>query len=47
MQRMAEETVSRWHGRLRGRGLMPTKSFPIDPRTHFVKAIVGGVDPKK
>jgi len=38
----------RWHGRLRGRGTLPTKSpFAIDPRTHFVKAIVGGVDTKK
>jgi penicillin-binding protein 1A len=49
MQRMAEETVSRWHGRLRGRGLYADQIalVAIDPRTHFVKAIVGGVDPKK
>ena len=49
MQRMAEETVTRWHGRLRGRGLYADQIalVAIDPRTHFVKAIVGGVDHKK
>ena len=49
MQRMAEETVSRGHGRLRAQGLYADQIalVAIDPRTHFVKAIVGGVDHKK
>lgn len=49
MQRLAEETVSRWHRRLRGRGLYADQMalVAVDPRTHFVKALVGGVDAKK
>ena len=49
MQRMAIETVTRWHGRLRGRGLYADQIalVAVDPRTHFVKALVGGVDYKK
>lgn len=49
VQRIAEETVTRWHGRLRGRGLYADQIalVAVDPRTHFVKALVGGVDPKK
>jgi len=42
MQRMAEETVSRWHGNLRSDLRRPNRPVAIDPRTHFVKAIVGG-----
>jgi len=37
---MAEETVSRWHGKLAVKDFTPTKSpqLPLlDPRTHFVK----------
>ncbi|MEO0533922.1 MAG: penicillin-binding protein 1A [Cyanobacteria bacterium P01_A01_bin.123] len=43
MQRMAEETVQRNHGRLRVRADQMAL-VAVDPRTHFVKAIVGGVD---
>ncbi|MBD2386414.1 transglycosylase domain-containing protein [Cylindrospermum sp. FACHB-282] len=47
-QEMAEETVVKWHERLRGNGLSRNQIalVAIDPRTHFVKALVGGVDPK-
>ncbi|GAB1544560.1 penicillin-binding protein 1A [Scytonema sp. NUACC21] len=47
-QRMAEATVRRWHERLRGQGLYRNQIalVAVDPRTHFVKALVGGVDPK-
>jgi 1A family penicillin-binding protein len=47
-QRMAESTVSKWHDRLRGQGLSKNQIalVAVDPRTHFVKALVGGVDPK-
>jgi penicillin-binding protein 1A len=47
-QMMAEETVSKWHERLLGQGLYKNQLalVAIDPRTHFVKALVGGVDPK-
>jgi 1A family penicillin-binding protein len=47
-QIMAEETVSKWHKRLLGQGLYKNQMalVAIDPRTHFVKALVGGVDPK-
>ena len=43
MQRMAEETVRRNHSRLRIRADQMAL-VAVDPRTHFVKAIVGGVD---
>jgi penicillin-binding protein 1A len=47
-QRMAEETVNKWHQRLLGRGLYKNQMalVAIDPRTHFIKALVGGVDAK-
>ncbi|MBR8836256.1 MAG: penicillin-binding protein [Stigonema ocellatum SAG 48.90 = DSM 106950] len=47
-QQMAEETVKRWHERLLGEGLSKNQIalVAIDPRTHFVKALVGGVDAK-
>ena len=46
MQRMAEETVQQNHVLLRARGLYADQMalVAIDPRTHFVKAMVGGVD---
>lgn len=46
MQRMAEETVARNHAQLRQRGVYADQMalVAIDPRTHFVKAMVGGVD---
>ncbi len=49
-QRMAEQTVQRWHERLYYQGLFYSRSngqvalVAVDPRTHFVKAMVGGVD---
>jgi penicillin-binding protein 1A len=45
-QRMAEETVRRAHRNLRRRGLYPDQVAlaAVDPRTHFVKALVGGVN---
>lgn len=49
MQAKAQETVTTWHKRLRGQGVRADQMalVAIDPRTHFIKAIVGGVDPKK
>jgi 1A family penicillin-binding protein len=48
-QKMAESVVKRWHGRLLSRGLYKNQIalVAIDPRTHYVKALVGGVDSKK
>ncbi|MEW5861705.1 MAG: penicillin-binding protein 1A [Cyanobacteriota bacterium] len=48
-QRMAEQKVSRWHRRLQGWGVYNNQIalVAVDPRTHFVKALVGGVDYKK
>jgi membrane peptidoglycan carboxypeptidase len=48
-QRMAEATVGRAHRRLRSYGLYNNQIalVAVDPRTHFVKAMVGGVDYKK
>lgn len=45
-QRMAENFVGNEHARLRRRGLSGTELalVAVDPRTHFVKAIVGGSD---
>ncbi len=43
MQRMAKEVVTRHHQRLRGVADQMAL-VAIDPRTHFVKAMVGGVD---
>ncbi|AUB38573.1 Membrane carboxypeptidase [Nostoc flagelliforme CCNUN1] len=47
-QIMAEETVVKWHKSLLGQGLSKNQIalVAIDPRTHFIKALVGGVDPK-
>jgi membrane peptidoglycan carboxypeptidase len=47
-QKMAEETVVKWHKTLLGEGLSKNQMalVSVDPRTHFVKALVGGVDPK-
>ncbi|BAZ66453.1 MAG: penicillin-binding protein [Pelatocladus maniniholoensis HA4357-MV3] len=47
-QEMAEETVSKWHKRLSSQGLNKNQMalVAIDPRTHYVKALVGGVDSK-
>jgi 1A family penicillin-binding protein len=47
-QAMAEDTVSKWHKRLLGQGLSKNQIalVAIDPRTHYVKALVGGVDSK-
>jgi 1A family penicillin-binding protein len=47
-QLMAEETVKKWHRNLLGNGLYKNQIalVAIDPRTHFVKALVGGVDSK-
>ncbi len=48
-QRMAEETVARGHANIRYRGLYAgqVSLAAVDPRTHFVKALVGGVSYKK
>ncbi|MEM1393933.1 MAG: transglycosylase domain-containing protein [Cyanobacteria bacterium P01_D01_bin.116] len=48
-QKMAEGVVKRWHTRLSRRGLYKNQIalVAIDPRTHYVKALVGGVDAKK
>ncbi|WP_420329817.1 transglycosylase domain-containing protein [Spirulina subsalsa] len=45
-QKMAEEKVATAHRRLRGRGLYADQValVAVDPRTHFVKALVGGVN---
>lgn len=47
-QAMAEDTVRKWHKRLLGQGLSKNQIalVAIDPRTHYVKALVGGVDSK-
>ncbi|NJN21269.1 MAG: penicillin-binding protein 1A [Leptolyngbya sp. RL_3_1] len=46
LQQIAEETVQRNHASLRQRGVYADQMalVAIDPRTHFVKAMVGGVD---
>jgi 1A family penicillin-binding protein len=48
MQKMAEASIHSSYQRLRGRGLsakdLQVALVAIDPRTHFIKAIVGGVD---
>jgi 1A family penicillin-binding protein len=52
-QRMAEKTVASWHERLYYQGLFYNRDngqialVAVDPRTHFVKAMVGGADFKK
>ena len=48
-QSMAEKTISRAHRRLLSEGLYNNQIalVAVDPRTHFVKAMVGGVDYEK
>jgi 1A family penicillin-binding protein len=48
-QRMAEDFIAREHWRLQRRGLWKTELalVAVDPRTHFVKAMVGGSDYEK
>jgi 1A family penicillin-binding protein len=48
-QEMAEETVARSHDNVVYRGLYADQVAlaAVDPRTHFVKALVGGVNYKK
>ncbi|MFN6571602.1 transglycosylase domain-containing protein [Dendronalium sp. ChiSLP03b] len=48
LQKIAEETIKKWHKTLEGQGLNNNQMalVAIDPRTHFVKALVGGVDSK-
>ena len=45
-QQMAEKVVSQWHYRLLKRGLYKNQIalVAVDPRTHFVKALVGVVN---
>ncbi len=49
MQRLAEDTARRWIGTLNNQGVYADQMsiVSIDPRTHFVKAMVGGIDAKK
>ncbi|MGB3650590.1 MAG: transglycosylase domain-containing protein [Rivularia sp. (in: cyanobacteria)] len=48
-QKMAEDVVKKWHYRLSRRGVYKNQIalVAVDPRTHYVKALVGGVDSKK
>ncbi len=48
-QRMAEQTITDWHDRIHSYGLYADQIAlaAVDPRTHFVKALVGGVNYKK
>ncbi|BAY11099.1 transglycosylase domain-containing protein [Calothrix sp. NIES-2098] len=47
-QKLAEDTIKEWHKTLEGRGLYKNQMalVAIDPRTHFIKALVGGIDSK-
>ncbi len=49
LQKIAEETVQRGHANLWDSGLNADQMalVAVDPRTHYVKAMVGGVDYKK
>ncbi len=48
LQRIAEDTVNRWHDRIYYQLNADQMALAsVDPRTHFVKALVGGVDYKK
>lgn len=49
MQRIAEDVVKRGHNSLLNRGVYADQMalVAVDPRTHFVKAMVGGVDYRK
>jgi penicillin-binding protein 1A len=46
LQQIAQDTVQRWHEILLSQGVYADQMslVAVDPRTHFVKAIVGGVD---
>ncbi|MEA5511874.1 penicillin-binding protein 1A [Crocosphaera sp. UHCC 0190] len=48
MQKQAQEVVQRGYKNLRGRGIyakdLQVALVSVDPRTHFIKAIVGGTD---
>ncbi|BAY98773.1 1A family penicillin-binding protein [Tolypothrix tenuis PCC 7101] len=47
-QLMAEDTIKKWHQILESQGIYKNQMalVAIDPRTHFVKALVGGIDAK-
>ncbi|MDX2230321.1 MAG: penicillin-binding protein 1A [Leptolyngbyaceae cyanobacterium bins.349] len=49
LQRIAEEVVKQGHESLLGQGVYADQMalVAVDPRTHFVKAMVGGVDYRK
>jgi penicillin-binding protein 1A len=49
MQKIAEDTVKRGHQRLLAQGVNADQMalVAVDPRTHFIKAMVGGVDYQK
>ncbi|WP_338017113.1 penicillin-binding protein 1A [Myxacorys almedinensis] len=49
LQRLAEDTARNWIGRLNNMGVYADQMaiVSVDPRTHFVKAMVGGVDSSK
>lgn len=49
LQNLAEATVRRGHERLIAQGIRADQMalVSVDPRTHFIKAMVGGVDYKK
>jgi 1A family penicillin-binding protein len=50
-QKMAQTTIQRAYNNLRGRGVyakeLQMALVAVDPRTHFIKALVGGVDYEK
>jgi penicillin-binding protein 1A len=48
LQTIAQNTIQKWHKNLTGKGLKNNQMalVAIDPRTQFVKALVGGVDSK-
>ncbi|RMG05259.1 MAG: penicillin-binding protein 1A [Cyanobacteria bacterium J055] len=53
MQKLAEQTAKEWHDRLYSQGVYydyeqgQIALVAVDPRTHFVKALVGGADVTK
>jgi penicillin-binding protein 1A len=49
LQNLAEKTVRRGHERLVAQGIRADQMalVSVDPRTHYIKAMVGGVDYKK
>jgi penicillin-binding protein 1A len=46
LQQLAKDTVQQWHERLIDQGYHAGQMalVSVDPRTHFIKALVGGVD---